>query len=97
MPPPTDLADYLVKKVCPSAMPTKPWHWRCALPRSVASTCPNSLEELKAEMAPPRAVPLLDADVASVLTIEGSLSARDHIGGPRRPRCEERLRRRGHA
>ena len=29
----------------------------------------------------PRAVPLLDADVASVLTIEGSLSARDHIGG----------------
>lgn len=26
-------------------------------------------------------MPLLDADVARVLTVEGSLGARDHIGG----------------
>ncbi len=41
-----------------------------------------TLDELKAEMAEvPRAVPLLEADVARVLTVEGSLAARQHIGG----------------
>ena len=41
-----------------------------------------TLDELKAEMAEvPRAVPLLEADVAHVLTVEGSLAARQHIGG----------------
>ena len=79
----TDLADYLVKK----GLPFRDAHEAVALAVRAAEKrgidLPEfTLEELKAEMAGlPRAVPLLDADVASVLTIEGSLSARDHIGG----------------
>ena len=79
----TDLADYLVKK----GLPFRDAHEAVALAVRGAEKrgidLPEfTLDELRAEMAEvPRAVPLLDADVARVLTVEGSLGARDHIGG----------------
>jgi len=79
----TDLADYLVKK----GLPFRDAHEAVALAVRGAEKrgidLPEfSLDELKAEMAEvPRAMPLLEADVARVLTVEGSLAARQHIGG----------------
>ena len=79
----TDLADYLVKK----GLPFRDAHEAVALAVRGAEKrgidLPEfTLDELRAEMAEvPRAVPLLEADVARVLTVEGSLGARDHIGG----------------
>ena len=79
----TDLADYLVKK----GLPFRDAHEAVALAVRAAEKrgidLPEfTLDELRAEMAGlPRAVPLLEADVASVLTVEGSLAARDHVGG----------------
>ena len=79
----TDLADYLVKK----GLPFRDAHEAVALAVRGAEKrgidLPEfTLDELKAEMAEvPRAVPLLEADVAHVLTVEGSLAARQHIGG----------------
>ena len=79
----TDLADYLVKK----GLPFRDAHEAVALAVRGAEKrgidLPEfTLDELRAEMAEvPRAVPLLEADVARVLTVEGSLAARQHIGG----------------
>ncbi len=79
----TDLADYLVKK----GLPFRDAHEAVALAvkAAVGRGCdlPEfTLDELKAAMAEvPRALPLLDTDVAGVLTVAGSLASRDHIGG----------------
>ncbi|MDP3843330.1 MAG: argininosuccinate lyase [Oxalobacteraceae bacterium] len=72
----TDLADYLVKK----GLPFRDAHE--AVARTVR-TCVDrgcdlgdlSLEELRGFSA------LIEADVFDVLTLEGSVAARDHIGG----------------
>jgi argininosuccinate lyase len=79
----TDLADYLVKK----GLPFRDAHEAVALAvkAAVGRGCdlPEfTLDELKAAMVQvPRALPLLAADVAGVLTVAGSLSSRNHIGG----------------
>ncbi|NTV10498.1 MAG: argininosuccinate lyase [Zoogloea sp.] len=79
----TDLADYLVKK----GLPFRDAHEAVALAVRAAEKrgcdLPDfTLDELRAAMAElPRAVPLLEADVAAVLTVEGSLASRNHIGG----------------
>jgi len=72
----TDLADYLVKK----GLPFRDAHE--AVARAVRScvdlNCDLSdltLEQLKAFS------PLIEADIFAVLTLEGSVAARDHIGG----------------
>ncbi|WP_025916981.1 argininosuccinate lyase [Herminiimonas sp. CN] len=72
----TDLADYLVKK----GLPFRDAHE--AVARAVR-TCVDrgcdltdlTLEELRAFSA------LIEADIFAVLTLEGSVAARDHIGG----------------
>lgn len=72
----TDLADYLVKK----GLPFRDAHEAVAL---AVRTCVNrgcdladlSLEELRVFS------PLIGADVFDVLTLEGSVAARDHLGG----------------
>ncbi|MGB6054292.1 MAG: argininosuccinate lyase, partial [Burkholderiaceae bacterium] len=72
----TDLADYLVKK----GLPFRDAHE--AVARAVR-TCEQrscdltdlGLDELRAF------APQIDADVFAVLTLEGSVAARDHIGG----------------
>jgi argininosuccinate lyase len=72
----TDLADYLVKK----GLPFRDAHE--AVARAVRA-CDDkkcdlsnlSLDELKAFS------PLIEQDVYAVLTLEGSVAARDHIGG----------------
>ncbi|MES2206914.1 MAG: argininosuccinate lyase [Pseudomonadota bacterium] len=72
----TDLADYLVKK----GVPFRDSHEIVALAVKFASQkgCDLSqlpLEELK------RFSSLIDEDIFSVLTLEGSLKSRNHIGG----------------
>ncbi|GAA5163441.1 argininosuccinate lyase [Viridibacterium curvum] len=79
----TDLADYLVKK----GLPFRDAHEAVALAVRAAEVrnCDLSdftLDELKASMAHVAgAAEKLSADVAAALTIEGSLAARNHIGG----------------
>ena len=72
----TDLADYLVKK----GLPFRDAHE--AVARAVRSCVDRqcdladlSLEELRVFSA------LIDNDIFAVLTLEGSVAARDHIGG----------------
>ena len=72
----TDLADYLVKK----GLPFRDAHEAVA---HAVKTCVNkecdlsdlTLDELRAFS------PLIEQDIFSVLTLEGSVSARDHLGG----------------
>ncbi|MGA1178914.1 MAG: argininosuccinate lyase, partial [Burkholderiaceae bacterium] len=72
----TDLADYLVKK----GLPFRDAHEAVAhaVRAAVEKKCgleDLSLDELKAFS------PLVEADVHQVLTLEGSLNARNHLGG----------------
>ncbi len=72
----TDLADYLVKK----GLPFRDAHGAVAKAVRVAEATGRdlpqfSLDELR-EFSP-----LIEADVFEVLTIEGSLASRDHVGG----------------
>jgi argininosuccinate lyase len=72
----TDLADYLVKR----GLPFRDAHEAVALAVRAAETrgcdlADFTLDELRAFSN------RIDADVFAVLTIEGSLAARDHIGG----------------
>jgi len=72
----TDLADYLVKK----GLPFREAHEAVALAVRSAETkgcdlADLSLAELQAFSA------LIEADIYAVLTLEGSLAARDHLGG----------------
>jgi argininosuccinate lyase len=72
----TDLADYLVKK----GLPFRDAHEAVARAVRTAETkgcdlADLSLAELQAFS------PLIAADVSGVLTVAGSLAARDHIGG----------------
>jgi argininosuccinate lyase len=72
----TDLADYLVKK----GLPFRDAHEAVALAVRAADArgcdLPDfSLEELRAFS------PLIDEGVFAVLTVEGSLASRQHIGG----------------
>jgi len=72
----TDLADYLVKK----GLPFRDAHEAVA---HAVKTCVEkgcdlsemSLEELQSYSA------LIEEDIFAVLTLEGSVAARDHIGG----------------
>ena len=79
----TDLADYLVKK----GLPFRDAHEAVALAVRAAETrgCDLpafTLDELRAAMAHvPGAADKLDSDVSVVLTVEGSLASRAHIGG----------------
>jgi argininosuccinate lyase len=72
----TDLADYLVKK----GMPFRDAHEAVALAvkHAVKKGCDLAdlpLEELQ------QFSPLITQDIFSVLTLEGSLASRNHIGG----------------
>jgi argininosuccinate lyase len=79
----TDLADYLVKR----GLPFRDAHEAVALAVRAAEKrgCDLSdftLDGLRAAMAEVKgAAEKLDADVAAALTVEGSLAARNHIGG----------------
>jgi len=79
----TDLADYLVKK----GLPFRDAHEAVALAVRAAETkgcdLPQmSIDELRACMAHvPGAADKLADDIFGVLTVEGSLAARNHIGG----------------
>jgi len=79
----TDLADYLVKK----GLPFRDAHEAVALAVRAAEGRGCDLPELgtdglrAAMQAVPGAAERLGEDVASALTIEGALTARDHVGG----------------
>jgi argininosuccinate lyase len=72
----TDLADYLVKKGLPfrDAHEAVAHAVRLCVDRS-CDLADLSLAELQQYSS------LIDTDVFSVLTLEGSVAARDHIGG----------------
>ncbi|MGV3743405.1 MAG: argininosuccinate lyase [Burkholderiaceae bacterium] len=72
----TDLADYLVKK----GLPFRDAHEAVAHAVRHCDTKNCDLSELTLEEMK-QFSPLIEADVAQVLTLEGSVSARDHIGG----------------
>ncbi len=72
----TDLADYLVKK----GLPFRDAHEAVAhaVRTCVEKSCDlsdMSLDELR------QFSPLIEADIFAVLTLEGSVAARDHVGG----------------
>ena len=84
----TDLADYLVKK----GLPFRDAHEAVALAVRAADAkgcdLPDfSLEELRGFS------PLVGDDVFSVLTVEGSLSSRAHVGGTAPEQVREAIRR----
>jgi argininosuccinate lyase len=72
----TDLADYLVRK----GLPFRDAHGVVARAVRAAEAAGRdlpqfSLEELRAFS------PMIEADVFAILTVEGSLASRDHLGG----------------
>jgi argininosuccinate lyase len=72
----TDLADYLVKK----GLPFRDAHEAVASAvRACVDKCCDLNDLTLAEMR--GFSPLIEQDVFSVLTLEGSIAARDHIGG----------------
>src|SRR5690606_18847596 len=81
----TDLADYLVKK----GLPFRDAHE--AVARAVRAAAERGVDLADLGVEELRAFsPLVEADVAEVLTLEGSVAARDHVGGtaPARVRAE---------
>ena len=72
----TDLADYLVKK----GLPFRDAHEAVARAVRLAEGLGRDLAELPLEELR-RFSPLIEADVFQVLTVEGSLAARNHVGG----------------
>jgi argininosuccinate lyase len=72
----TDLADYLVKK----GLPFRDAHEAVARAVRAAETKGCDLADLALNELQAFSV-LIDKDVFAVLSIEGSLAARDHIGG----------------
>jgi len=79
----TDLADYLVRK----GIPFRDAHEIVGKAVRHALDTDRDLPELPLEELR-RFCPAIDADVFDVLTLEGSVAARDHLGGtaPRRGR-----------
>ncbi len=80
----TDLADYLVRK----GLPFRDAHE--AVARAVRSAAERGVDLPELPLDALREFsPLIDADVAAVLTLEGSVAARDHVGGtaPRQVRA----------
>jgi len=72
----TDLADYLVRK----GLPFREAHEVVA--RAVKAASARGVDLAELPMAQLREFsPLIDDDVQPVLTLEGSVSARDHSGG----------------
>jgi argininosuccinate lyase len=72
----TDLADYLVKK----GLPFRDAHE--AVARAVRTCEARACDLTDLTLAELRAFsPLVDQDVFAVLTVQGSLAARDHLGG----------------
>ena len=87
----TDLADYLVKK----GLPFRDAHEAVALAVKYAEKEKRDLSELSlAELR--KFAPGVGKDVFSVLTLEGSAAARDHVGGtaPARVRAAVKAARR---
>jgi argininosuccinate lyase len=72
----TDLADYLVRK----GLPFRDAHEVVALAVRAAEAAGRDLAEVPLEELR-RFSPLIGADVAAVLTAEGSVASRRHIGG----------------
>ena len=72
----TDLADYLVKK----GLPFRDAHEAVARAVRAAETRGCDLADLPLETLREFS-PLIGDDVPSVLTVAGSLAARDHVGG----------------
>ena len=72
----TDLADYLVKR----GLPFRDAHEAVALAVRTAAARGVDLTELGVD-ALRRFSPLIGDDVAAALTLEGSVNARDHVGG----------------
>jgi argininosuccinate lyase len=72
----TDLADYLVKK----GLPFRDAHEAVALAVRFAEQRGIDLAELKLEELQ-QFSNLITDDIYAVLTLEGSLSARNHVGG----------------
>jgi argininosuccinate lyase len=72
----TDLADYLVRK----GLPFREAHEAVARAVKAASARGVDLAELPlAELR--EFAPLIEADVQPALTLDGSVAARDHVGG----------------
>ena len=71
----TDLADYLVKKAYHFVMHMRWWVKRLAWCLKGVDLSELSLDELQSFS------PLIECDVFDCLTLEGSLTARNHIGG----------------
>lgn len=86
----TDLADYLTRKGLPFRDAHEAVDWQCAAPKNLASICRNY--HLWAELQ--GFSPLIADDVFAVLTVEGLLASRNHIGGtaPEQARSGHRTR-----
>ena len=78
----TDLADYLVKRGLPfrDAHEAVAHAVKVCVQRGV-DLAELSLEELQAATDLPNAAALISPDIFNMLTLEGSVASRDHIGG----------------
>jgi argininosuccinate lyase len=79
----TDLADYLVRK----GVPFREAHEAVAQAVRYAESRSKDLSELTLEELR-QFSPLISEDVFDALTLEGSLAARDHVGGTAPPRVK---------
>jgi len=84
----TDLADYLVKK----GLPFRDAHGAVAKAVRIAETSGRDLPELSLDELREFS-PLIEADVFDVLTVEGSLASRNHIGGTAPEQVRAAIRR----
>jgi len=83
----TDLADYLVRK----GLPFRDAHEVVGRAVAAGVAASRDLAEMPLETLQSFS-PLIDADVFEVLTVEGSVAARDHLGGTAPVRVKEAAR-----
>ncbi|HEY4137994.1 MAG TPA: argininosuccinate lyase [Casimicrobiaceae bacterium] len=88
----TDLADYLVRK----GMPFRDAHEAVANAVRHAERSECDLADLPLDVLE-RYAPLIDAGVFSVLTLEGSVASRDHVGGTAPARVRAAIAKARHA
>ncbi|MFA5083388.1 MAG: hypothetical protein WC474_12635, partial [Hydrogenophilaceae bacterium] len=84
----TDLADYLVKK----GLPFRDAHGAVAKAVRIAETTGRDLPQLSLDELREFS-PLIGEDVFEVLTVEGSLASRNHIGGTAPEQVRAAIRR----
>ena len=84
----TDLADYLVARGVRFAMPTRPWQVPFAMPLP-----PESISPISMVRDSRRSTRSSVTTLRAVLTVDGSVAARRHVGGTAPEQVASQVRR----